>query len=130
MEPRKSSVGYLIRQTWPLVLLLIVALAIAFNPFSSTREEPQEREPAFGIEERRIAWLDCRQAMKEKLKAPASAKFPLDPASWAWKAEGKNAWVEGYVDAQNTFGAFLRTRFACEFGWTGRGWALTSLAYQ
>lgn len=113
-----------------LILLLLGALAYAITSFTPGTQEVAEREISFGSSERGDAWFDCRQEMKGRLKAPATAKFPLDPASWAWKAEGKSAWVEGYVDAQNAFGALIRSRFACEFGWTGRRWALTSLAYQ
>lgn len=57
------------------------------------------------------AEVACRVAVEKKLKAPASAQYPadIDPArtgnGWQWNA---------YVDAQNSFGAQVRTNFSCE----------------
>lgn len=53
----------------------------------------------------------CERAVKDRLKAPATAQFTKD-ADAAWNG---SAWrYTGTVDAQNSFGATLRNRFACE----------------
>lgn len=53
----------------------------------------------------------CEDAVRDQLKAPSSAKF-VPGASAAYVG---TAWrVEGAVDAQNSFGAMLRTRYRCD----------------
>lgn len=50
------------------------------------------------------------KAIKEILKSPSTAKFP-SLSKWSmWKEEGLT-YVQGYVDAQNSFGAELRSEF-------------------
>jgi hypothetical protein len=66
-------------------------------------------------------WTDVRAAcitsVSEKLKAPSTARYDSDdkpqetPIGWRWS---------GYVDAQNSFGANVRSRFNCEV--TGKTW--------
>jgi hypothetical protein len=57
------------------------------------------------------AQVACQTQVEKQLKAPASADYPadIDPVKtgdgWQWNA---------YVDAQNSFGAKLRTNFTCE----------------
>lgn len=53
----------------------------------------------------------CLTSVREKLKSPSSARFeePTQPAwngsQWTWAS---------YVDAQNSFGAQIRSTFTCE----------------
>ena len=54
------------------------------------------------------AITQCRDAVRAQLKAPATAKFGGESVT-----AGK---VVGYVDSQNSYGAQVRTRFACEGG--------------
>lgn len=54
------------------------------------------------------AIAQCRTAVRSQLKAPATAKFDGETF-----AAGK---VVGYVDAQNSYGAQIRTRYVCEGG--------------
>lgn len=52
----------------------------------------------------------CEKTIKELLKSPSTAKFP-GASKWSmWKEEGLT-YVQGYVDAQNSFGAELRSEF-------------------
>lgn len=65
----------------------------------------------------------CRrsqEAVLSQLKAPRTAKFP----SCAWKAyeyetratpDRDMFWVSSHVDAQNDFGALVRSRFVVKF---------------
>lgn len=52
----------------------------------------------------------CLESVRSKLKAPATARFEdrtvptFNNGSWAWGS---------YVDAQNSFGAMIRTSFVC-----------------
>ena len=54
--------------------------------------------------------LNCQEAIKELLKAPSTAKFP-NMTEWGFKKEDGVVTVQSYVDAQNGFGAMLRSYF-------------------
>lgn len=50
------------------------------------------------------------EAIKKLLKAPSTAKFP-NINSWNMWIEGETTIIQGYVDAQNGFGALIRSDF-------------------
>lgn len=52
----------------------------------------------------------CQEKVKEILKSPSTAKFP-NYTEWGWKQEMNIFTVQGYVDAQNSFGAETRSTF-------------------
>lgn len=58
----------------------------------------------------RNAIEDCKNLVKERLKAPSSAKF-LDVE--LNDLDGKSFEIVGEFDAQNGFGALIRGRFKC-----------------
>lgn len=52
----------------------------------------------------------CEDTIKDLLKSPSTAKFP-NASKWnVWKEDGK-IYIQSYVDAQNSFGAELRSEF-------------------
>lgn len=55
--------------------------------------------------------------VKDKLKSPSSAKFPISDSEYVVKkALTENDWVvSGYVDSQNGFGAMIRTTWIASF---------------
>ena len=54
--------------------------------------------------------IECEEKVKETLKSPSTAKFP-NITEWGFKEEKNILTVQGYVDAQNSFGAELRSKF-------------------
>ncbi len=52
----------------------------------------------------------CQEKVKEILKSPSTAKFPAY-TEWGFKQEKNIFTVQGYVDAQNSFGAETRSKF-------------------
>jgi hypothetical protein len=73
------------------------------------------------------AKMMCRQFVERSLKAPSTADFPFsDEFSAVGKDNGPYI-VIGYVDAQNSFGAMLRTHFTCELHTDGKEWFLDNL---
>lgn len=54
--------------------------------------------------------INCQKAIKELLKSPATAKFP-NITEWGLKKEDGVVTVQSYVDAQNSFGAMIRSYF-------------------
>ena len=69
------------------------------------------------------AQLACQDFVKEKLKAPATAKFSGQQTNVA----GVNQWtVTGLVDAENSFGAMLRSNWTCSIRLDGDTWRATT----
>lgn len=52
----------------------------------------------------------CQEKVKEVLKSPSTAKFP-NYTEWGFRQEKNIFTVQGYVDAQNSFGAETRSNF-------------------
>ena len=57
-------------------------------------------------------WTACKEEVKKQLKAPRSAVFPDKPDINIILKSGK-ALIIADVDAQNSFGALLRSKFQC-----------------
>ena len=64
------------------------------------------------------AFIQCQAFVKNTLKAPASAQFPSKPLS-AIHAGANRFVVTATVDAQNSFGAMLRSDWICQTRYTG-----------
>lgn len=75
----------------------------------------------------------CRKFMERSLKAPSTAEFQSvnDFSAELYVSEGDGGHfsykVAGYVDAQNSFGAKIRTRFNCAVRKVGDTWQLVEL---
>ena len=82
------------------------------------------RDEADGVE----AYVMCQQFVKDRLRAPGTARFP--PSSRA-DVDGLagNAWrVRAWVDAENAFGGEVRRRWECVVVYEGGGeWRLDGL---
>ena len=74
------------------------------------------------------AYYAATICLKNQLKAPATAKFPdvgYDEGT-GYRLEGTNCWqVWGYVDAQNSYGANLRTRWTATVELSSQGYRVT-----
>jgi hypothetical protein len=55
----------------------------------------------------------CEDAVKARLKAPGTAAFPFGHATNVAVLGNNRYRLRSYVDAQNSFGAKLRTNFDC-----------------
>ena len=53
----------------------------------------------------------AQEMVKAELKAPSTASFPWDSNAYTIKKDGNQYTVKGYVDAQNGFGAKVRSTF-------------------
>lgn len=61
----------------------------------------------------------CRQLVTKNLRAPSSADFVEGSEKIIVNEFGKIITAAGQVDSQNTFGAMLRSLYACEFQYGG-----------
>jgi hypothetical protein len=55
-----------------------------------------------------------QQAVEKKLKAPSTAKFPFEYDNYVIYKNGDTYTVSSYVDAENSFGAKIRSNFTVE----------------
>jgi hypothetical protein len=74
-----------------------------------------------------MAKVMCENFVEEQLKAPSSADFS-GVFDTTVTGSGNDYTVVGYVDAQNSFGAVLRSNYTCEIRDSGDDkWTLVSL---
>lgn len=69
--------------------------------------------PKEGGEDGVLANIYCENLVKTRLKAPSNAKFAGYSKSVATPIGTRMFRVTSYVDAQNSFGATLRSRYTC-----------------
>jgi hypothetical protein len=68
----------------------------------------------------------CQYQMTARLRASGSADYPWDLVRGVHNVGGDRYRLQSYVDAQNAFGAKLRTHFAC----TAEGFATDLNGYE
>lgn len=98
-----------------LLALILACVGGAFAIFSGGDTGPD----SIGAE------VMCEQFVKDRLKAPATAEFPKPSTV----QDGLTFTVTGAVDAENSFGAKVRTRYVCQVtsDTAGATWTLNSL---
>lgn len=105
--PQKASVA--------LVALLMVG-AVAVN-----------YEPRLGADTAAGAYVACEDAVRERLKAPATAQFPDFREAFVRDLD-KGVWqVMAHVDAENGFGALLRSDWTCRVLAASGRWNIQNL---
>ena len=70
--------------------------------------------------------VQAQQFVKQGLKAPSTAKFPLEPVSAGTDGSGLYQ-VESYVDSQNSFGASIRSEWMVNMRLVGDRWVLEKM---
>lgn len=113
------------------------ALILGFGVIAaiySFRDDPKPQPPRPPASGSTYGAFDvCRQFVTDRLRSPASAKFPplSDDRVYVTPLTENRFSVRAYVDSQNGFGALLRTRFTCEVKWTeGQHYNLVDLAMK
>lgn len=104
-----------------LALLAAAMLAgVMVAPYLSSPDS------TFVVSREDAAIAACRKAVKEQLKAPATAQFIEE------KTDDFNSYIEvtGAVDSQNSFGALLRNRFECHAVRQGDDWVGTQVTFS
>ncbi len=104
--------------------LLVVALVL-LGIFGSLPKSPEEQRRDEILVS---AYVACQLAVQDKLKAPSTASFPTFPDEARHNPGGDTAYIISHVDAQNSFGAMIRTRFVCEMKKTGGAWTVDNIA--
>jgi hypothetical protein len=116
---RKSNIIALIVMSIPIIAVVLLLFYMR-SCFNESRREAANRPDLVG------AYTACEYFVKERLKAPRSAKFPWYNESMV-RYNGSTYTVQSYVDAQNSFGAQLRMNFICSVTPSGESWKLVDI---
>lgn len=100
------------------LLTLLVSGMFIFMAFGS--EEEEEKRDIFDMKTE--AFTISQNFVSASLKAPASADFPLLDFNSSYIGDSTFL-VSSYVDAQNSFGAKIRTYFRVKLKYNGGDWA-------
>lgn len=118
-----------------IIGLLLVGLVFVKGPEPSKTVRVSPPKPQYKsateTDARLIAGILCVQRVKAGLRAPRTAKFP-----WSHEVtfKGRTATLVSYVDAENAFGAMIRTHYVCTVDYIGgdpsetSNWQLTDVA--
>jgi len=112
-NPQSSSAN----RPWLWVLGGLLALIVIASLFTTNNEHVSYHVDKLG------AWVAAQQFVLDRLKAPRTAKWP-----WASTDElvtylgNREYLINAYVDAQNSFGALIRTYFTCRVRDDGDRW--------
>ena len=73
------------------------------------------------------AWAYAQLFVEKELKSPKTAEFPSNGSRFVTPLGDGRFQVEAYVDAENSFGANVRTEFTAVLEKVEEGWKLVSL---
>ena len=118
------------KNDWPTAFKIFIIGMTIFAISECKKSSPKsDEEPK---DESSMASIQCKEFVKERLKSPSSADFPL--LDYQASVIGNNQYViRSYVEAQNSFGANLKSNYVCIVKWNGqesyaiRNWELISL---
>ena len=103
-----------------MLCLGVVAVTFALGVYAAltaVHVEPQSREQASSpsVPEDLLAYTLCSNAVKKQLKAPSTAVFAdVSERASQIKTTGAHTYaIESYVDAENSYGAKIRTQWSC-----------------
>jgi hypothetical protein len=108
----------------PYAIAGLVALAlvgVSVGAYAMTRpERVAEDKTATLIEQ-------CRAEAKKSLKAPATAQFSEERPV---ELGDRFYYIDGSVDAQNGFGALVRSKYRCKAESTASGWSVVRVEFS
>ncbi|MDD3038879.1 hypothetical protein [Bacteroides sp.] len=109
-----SKSGYL---TTILVITVVSVFGVAFNRYQNNERKYAAEDNEKAKKERLIvkAFEISQNELKKQLKSPSTAKFAteFDEESKYKINDDESVIIRSYVDAQNSFGATVRTHFKC-----------------
>lgn len=102
-----------------LCLSFIFCLGLFVGCESATeagmRQFKEEQEEAKKPENRKKnIYYGVQEEVKNKLKAPSTAEFPIYNESFVEQVDKTHYKVNCYVDAENGFGAKIRNNYTCD----------------
>lgn len=136
---KKDIRNWFVRHYWITTILVLYWWGMfmyewtkqpTYNSYSNTNntvnQQPQidTSTPEWFLEQNRwVAKMMCKEAIKPQLKASKTAEFDNEDVRYTWEKwkEAQAAWE---VTAQNSFWANLTNYYLCNFRWTWSDYAL------
>lgn len=113
------------------ILVLLIFVFLATGSTDSNNSGPKDPNAWKTEDNKSMAYIMMEDFVKNRLKSPSTAEFPgvfdgkLDHVT---SLGGQKYRIASYVDAQNTFGGTMRTRFIGEIQQVSDNeWRLISL---
>lgn len=100
---------------WYIIILVLLGLLILTTKISESVQNMDKTQEQIR-EERELedAAFYAFRLVKQRLKAPSTAKFPPSRNARVLPRPDEIYRVSSYVDSQNSFGAFIRTHFIAD----------------
>ncbi len=108
LEQRNLGIGCLV--------LVLIAVILALGPCRGSDDSGKRASTG---PSKISAFVASQDFVEDQLKAPGTAKFPWYDESFVVDLGGGRFRIKAYVDAENSFGAKLRTRYSCILRSTG-----------
>lgn len=102
-----------------IVILMLVWIVWALFSGGDNTPAPAQPEQVKEDVAKAVAITYCKDRVKNSLRSPSTADFPF--FSDAVYDGNRRATLASYVDAQNGFGATVRTNFVCVVEYSGNG---------
>lgn len=93
------------------VVVVLLGISLCRSGASDSEPDPQDAVNAAAEAAAFGARYTCERHVKSRLKAPSTAKFEVERSSLLGVGRYR---VIGYVDAENSFGAMLRSAYVCD----------------
>lgn len=101
-----------------VVIIIAIGLWIGFSIGGTEIKGPSSID----------AYVMSQKFVEDRLKTPSTAKFPTYKEEMVVQLNDNRFKVSAYVDAQNTFGATIRTHYTCWVKNTsGDRWSLENI---
>lgn len=119
------------KNDWPTAITLGIAFIAIF---SLVRCNSGKGGDSTSVDESSMAHIQCKEFVRDQLKAPSSADFAFLDYS-ASNLGGNQFVIRSTVEAQNSFGVKLKNNYVCSVKWNGlnssyiRNWELLSLQF-
>ena len=122
-----------------IMAIFVAAFVIYLQENHVAAKSTPQSAPAH-CPDKTMAWVIITEVVKSRLKSPATASFPglFDgfSARRSVRDHGNGLYsVSSWVDAQNSYGAKLRTHYTAEIQWTGGdpassgNWKMTRISF-
>ena len=131
-----KKIKFLLKFALYSILLLIgigiIAAVLSDKDDNSKTQISKEKPVVKETGDILTAYTVARSEVKKRLKAPSTAKFPFESYKNVTKRyENQIYVVESYVDAQNAFGAMIRSNYKVKLERTGQDtWKLLEIDIQ
>jgi hypothetical protein len=128
-EPANATTDVRPKKIKEIVYIVFIATAFILGIFATISKPSTKKKNNYAS----LAFVQCQEFVRDRLKSPSSSDFPFADYT-SWRVGDDKYIIKSYVDAQNTFGAMIRSDWKCEILYTGntsgsREWELLNLEF-